>query len=91
MSWHAIFSDRMDHPLQGRVAWIYDEPGTSVAVVTEEGDANLIAAAPDLLAALDHLSGHASTAYSMCATHEEWMQGLRDARAAIAKARGEAG
>jgi hypothetical protein len=53
MDWHAIFSDRMDHPLQGRVAWIYNEGGTSVAVVTEEGDANLIAAAPDLLAALE--------------------------------------
>ena len=38
----------------------------------------------ELLAALDHLSSHASTAYSLCATNEEWMQGLRDARALVA-------
>jgi hypothetical protein len=54
-----------------------------------KADARLIAAAPDLLAALDHLSGHASTTYHMCGTDEEWMEGLRAARAAIAKATGE--
>ncbi len=71
-------------PLQGSVTWVYDE-GQSVAVVTEEGDARLIAAAPDLLAALEAML--------------EWFApdmtsglsgALGRARAAIAKAKGEA-
>lgn len=43
----------------------------------------------ELIAALDHLSSHASTAYHMCATDEEWLNGLRDARAILAQVRGE--
>ena len=61
----------------------FDEPLREGAI-SLEGDARLIAAAPDLLEALCYLL-HTSTGE----THEQRLEAMDQARAAIAKAFGE--
>lgn len=64
------------------------ETGTTIAAFCEEANARLIAAAPDLLAALEAVMQHFDP-WSMPESASQPMRAYEDARAAIAKALGE--
>ena len=68
-----------------------DESGSSyVAEVIEEGDANLIAAAPALLEALEWVMKTGFISYSLRTnTNKDWCDRVDACKAAIAKAKGE--
>lgn len=79
-----------DHTYDGiPLADMDREPGNGTTPVERDANAWLMAAAPDLLAALDTLTDHAQEVYP----HFESERGQKDiaqALAALAKARGEA-
>jgi len=66
---------------------IEETTGRNIAVAYNAKDAPLLASAPDLLALAEHIDAMATDAY--LSGHPEWAELTHQARAAIAKAKGD--
>lgn len=88
--WNRIKGDRNVYSAAGTVCKTPAILGGGSAATNWEANARLIAAAPDLLEALEELERSVFAGSYEDPSHDRIFRALKDARAAIVRARGEA-